>query len=168
MTPRQSVAIGVRLFSVWLLLGGLGSGYAALVELGMSHSAGTVAVGLVLALAWILAAAALWRFPQAIARNLIPDDIHDAPPSGGVPPEVWFATGCALIGVWVLVTSLPSLIQSVVTASPAVVFRDTDVYLLVRIVLGAGLILGARRLRRVIRWTRNAGVRPSGDSGEDQ
>lgn len=73
MTPRQSVAVGVRLFSVWLLLDGLGTGYFSFVELGMNHSAGNVAIGLVLSLLWVLAAVALWRFPQAVARKLVPD-----------------------------------------------------------------------------------------------
>lgn len=169
MTPRQSVAVGVRLFSVWLLLDGLGTGYFAFVELGMNHSAGNVAFALVLSLLWVLAAVALWHFPQAVARKLVPDDAHGASSaSGGLPADLWFMTGCALIGVWVIVTSLPSLVQSIVNTWPGVNLTESHVYFLVRIILGVGLILGGPRLRKIVRWTQYAGIQRTEESDPGQ
>lgn len=169
MTPRQSVAVGVRLFSVWLLLDGLATGYFSFIELGMNHSAGAVAFGLVLALVWVLAAAALWRFPGAVARKLVPDDVNDASSSAhGLPADLWFETGCALIGIWLIVTSLAPLTQSIVETWMTVDVIESGAYFLIRIILGVGLVLGARGVRKIVRWTQYAGIQRSEASDDGQ
>jgi hypothetical protein len=53
---------------------------------------------------------ALWFFPKSIARGLLPL-ASDAPakPSG---PELWFAAGAGLIGVWLAASALPGLARN--------------------------------------------------------
>ncbi len=55
MTPSQGIAVGVRVFAVWLLLEGLGTGYFAVVELGMSITTDGLFFGLALTAVWMLA-----------------------------------------------------------------------------------------------------------------
>jgi hypothetical protein len=168
MTPRQIIAVGVRCFAVWLLFDALGTGYFAF-ELRMNSPRGALALGLVLTLVWLLAALTLWHFPQAVARKLLPNDVDAVNrDSSGISADIWLATGCALIGVWVLVASLPSLAQNVAGSWPKLNLSDLDVYFVVRIVLGVWLILGARGLREVVRWTQYAGIRRSEESSHGQ
>lgn len=87
--------------------------------------------------------------------------------SSGIPPDTWLATGCVLIGIWVLVSTLPSFMESVVLTWPAVHVAGS-VFFGVRLLLGAWLVLGASGLRRLVRWTQYAGIRRSAelDHGE--
>lgn len=169
MTPRQTVAVGVRLFAVWLLLDALDMGYFALVELGKAASTSTLVLGFVLTIVWVLAGAVLWIFAGAIAHKLLPRENNNAgsDPSG-IAPATWLAVGCALIGVWVIVSSLPPLAQDMANAWPSVTLGDSGIYFIVRIVLGVWLILGARGLRIVMRWTQYAGIQRSEESGVGQ
>lgn len=165
MTPSQGIAVGVRVFAVWLLLEGMGTGYFAVVELGMSITTDRLFVGLALTAVWMLAALALWRFPQVVARGLLTHDVHDPEDSHEICAETWLAVGCALIGVWVIVSSLPPLIQDITDTWPAIHLAGTGIYFLVRIALGVWLILGARGLRNIFRWTQYAGIRRSKEVG---
>ncbi len=169
MTPHQSIAVGVRLFAVWLLLAGLGTGYFAVAELGMGASATRITLGVAIALIWVFGAVALWRFPRVVARKLLSHEIQDSPSSPATStPDVWLAAGCALIGVWVVVSSLPAWAQNVVDTWPAVHLAASGVYFTVRILLGVALILGARFLRKFFRWTQYAGIRRSEEAGNPQ
>ena len=148
MTPHQSIAIGVRLFSVWLILNALSTGYFVLITPGTNGLPGTLALGIVLTLIWMAVAAVLWHFPQAVAHKLLSlDDSAREPDSDRSPAENWFAVGCALIGIWLIVSSLPVLAGDIAGAWPSMDIGGSAIYFVVRIVLGVGLILGSRRLR---------------------
>src|SRR5438132_13654298 len=45
---------------------------------------------------------ALWFFPLVVARNLLRSEERPPPASS----DVWLAMGCAVIGLWLLFTSL--------------------------------------------------------------
>jgi hypothetical protein len=166
MTPRQSIAVGARLFSVWLLLDAFAEGYFALLEPGGNAPAFRLALVLGLSLVWVAAALALWCFPQVLARRLLSHESDDAvAASGETAADTWFATGCALIGVWVIVSTLPPFVQRLAISWHSGARAGPNAYFLVRIGLGAYLILGARGLRKVVRWARYAGIRRPGESG---
>jgi hypothetical protein len=154
MTPHQTVAVGARLFGVWLLLNALNTGYFALIELGKNASASTLALGIFLTAIWALAGLALWSFPQVIARNLLPNPMgNEVPSAAGIAPDTWLVVGCVLIGIWVIVSALPSLAQDIAVTWPSVHLASSGVYFGVRVLLGAWLILGARGLRKPVRRT---------------
>ena len=146
MTPRQTIAVSVRVFAVWLVLYGLETGYVAVIVLRTSTSTGTLVFGVLLAAIWVAAGLALWSFPQAIARNLLSRELEDEriPDSGAAPPDIWLGVGCALIGVWVIVSSLPALAQDIADGWASAQLSGSGVYFVVRVVLGVSLILGAR------------------------
>lgn len=167
MTPHQSVAVGVRLFGVWLLLDTLNKGYFALV-IAKSASTSMLAIPLLLTVTWALAGVALWSFPQAIARKILPDSMGQiASSSSGIPPDTWLTTGCVLIGLWVLVSTLPSLVESVALGWSSVHFAGS-VYFGLRVLLGVWLTLGAPGLRKVTRWTPYPAISRSEELGHGQ
>ena len=156
MRPHQSIAVGVRVLAIWLLLEGLSTGYFALVEFGRSASTGTLILGALLTAVWVLAGVVFWSFPQAIAHKLLPHESGDGvAESGGSSPDTWFAVGCSLIGMWLIVSSLPPLAQDIADTWPQVHLAGSGVYFTVRLALGACLLLGVRGLRKIFRWTQH-------------
>lgn len=153
MTPHQSIAVGVRLFAVWFLLDGFADAYFAFTDLGRNVAASALAFGLALTVMWVIAAVALWCFPALIARKLLPQENHAAATATTeIAAETWFATGCALIGIWVIVSTLPNYAQIAVTMWHMGQPWALNLYFPLRMVLGIYLILGAPGLRRVVRW----------------
>lgn len=170
MTTRQTIAVAARVFAIWLVLYGLETGYLAVIVLRTNTSTGVLAFGVLLAVIWVTAGLALWNFPQTIARNLLPRELEDErnPESGATQPDSWLAVGCALIGVWMMVSSLPALAQDIADGWGSAQLSGSAVYFVVRIVIGAWLILGARGLRKIVRWTQYAGIRRSEEHGQEQ
>jgi hypothetical protein len=162
MTPHQALAVVVRLFAIWLALAAareLIGVYVAGRERGDAYVLPVVAAVSILAALFVLA---LWFFPKSIARGLLPL-ASDAPakPSG---PELWFAAGAGLIGVWLAASALPGLARNLFVMY---LFRAESVdrsglvpgivYLLVQLAVAAALILGANGIRRLVWWARHAG-----------
>jgi hypothetical protein len=77
---------------------------------------------------------------------------------------MWFAVGCALIGLWLIVPALASIIYhlSVLFMAQRNPEIDTSnmgftwVYYVAEIAMGVWLLLGARSARRLFWWARNA------------
>jgi hypothetical protein len=105
---------------------------------------------------------ALWFFPRAVARKLIaPSDQEPLVPAS---PDSWLAVGCTLIGVWLFASSLPALVRRllVIHFSDGMVDSSPDkgvwmFYYLVQIAISLWLIFGAKGLKNLIRWARDAG-----------
>src|SRR5262249_55820022 len=118
-----------------------------------------VGVVLVLGAAFVLV---MWFFPRTIARRVLPEG--DPVPATIAAPSTWFATGCALIGVWVLTDAIPGLAQKVffyVYSQRTQIERRTGwdsalVYYLVELVVAIWLLLGAAGLRKLVAWARGA------------
>lgn len=169
MTPHQGIAVGVRLFAIWLILNALSTGYFALIATGGNGLPDTLTFGVVLTLLWAVVAVALWNFPQVVARKLLSqNDSARAPDSGRSSVENWFAVGCALIGIWLIVSSFPSLVANISNSWPSLNPGGFGVYSAVRIALGAGLLVGSRRLQALVRWSRYAGTVGSKETGRAQ
>ena len=166
MTNAQIVALGVRLFSIWLVLYMLGQmpSLWAFVKQGKPDPISTALVMGVSAVL-ILVAIGLWNFPLAVARKLLPNATLDQPTP--LPVEQIQRAGFCLLGLWVLTKSVPDLTyQAVLFVTSArqngPVTFDEGAYpyvahSIVELLIGVWLLLGARGLLGVLRWARTAG-----------
>ena len=168
MSPKQIVALSIRLFVIWTALSVLSRlpGNAAFLQRGLDD---TFALGWLLAGAVLIAliSLVLWFFPLTIAGRLLPGS--GTPPAEPATIEQWFAVGCALIGLWALAASLPAIFLFYV---PLLRYAGTTegrfswdlvaslnfARFIGEAVIGLYLLLGAKGLRGLIRWARTAGT----------
>lgn len=105
MTPQQVVGMGVRLFAIFLALTALQ--YASTVPVALARSGWeSGAPAYMVAIGYATAALALWHFPMVVAHKLVPRT-HD---QCGFSPQLYdlARVGCALLGLWLLIRSLPA------------------------------------------------------------
>jgi hypothetical protein len=160
MAPKQGIAIGIRLFAIWLAIyfaRMLPAFYHQMV-LTVDPYANLIAAGVV---AFTIAAIlVLWFFPRTIAGVLLESSgpIATEPAS----PDTWFAVGCALLGLWLIVPALSSLLYnlSILYLSQRTSDVDTSnisyglIYYVIEITFGVWLLLGARGARTLFWWAR--------------
>jgi len=91
MSPHQIIAVAVRL---------------------SQGEADSILVFVVGAAIVALFALALWKFPLTVVRKLLSSIPQKPEPQQR--PDSWLAMGSALIGLWLLSSTVPSLIQTVV------------------------------------------------------
>lgn len=161
MSPHQAVAVAVRIFAAWLgvtVLRNLAS-FAFLKQSEMPGYGFSVTV-IVLA---ALLVAALWLFPGTIARKLLSPDNAQLEQSGS--PNLWLAMGCALLGLWLLTSALPTLIFDTYALVRLSYGDDRGnipqsvMYYVVEVAIGLWLVFGAKGFRRLFWWARNAGYK---------
>src|SRR5512145_2638818 len=162
MTPHQTLAVAVRLFAVWLTviaIRELVGGYIAGRERNDAYILPIVTVVAVVAVVFVVV---LWFFPRTIARGLLPPG-HDAPAKPSAP-EVWFAIGCSLLGLWLAASAIPGVIRNLgimylYKSNPIETARliSASIYLFAQIGVGVLLIVGANGIRRFVWWARQAG-----------
>lgn len=99
------VAIGVRLFSIFLLLGALRQlpGTVALFALDVDKS--LVVLGMAMLLLGALVAVLLWFFPLTVARRLLPV-MREPRSEQAMDASVALTVGLTLIGIWLMATAL--------------------------------------------------------------
>ena len=163
MSPHQTIAVGVRLFAIWLAIYVarlLPSYYQEAAKANDSTFTAVIVVGTVLTVLFILL---LWFFPKSVARGLL--DTENVIPGGSPSPDMWLAVGCALIGIWLIVPAITSLIYELsvlyeAQRNPALdttSFRISWIYYVAEIAFGVWLLLGARGVRKLFWWARGAG-----------
>ncbi len=167
MTNAQILAIGIRLFCIWLAvyvlrdLPGLWSlNTQQFPDRGLAISVIVVAVVLV---ALVIA---LWMFPLSVARKLLPRGGMDEP--ARLPVEQLERAGFCLLGLWVLTDAIPSLFYYAVmvyhfTRPDTRIDLRTEnlaglLHTAVQLALAIWLLFGARGLLGLIRWARTAGT----------
>lgn len=162
MSPHQTLAVAVRLFAIWLAIYFARTAPAFYREtLRVDDSAGSVGVILVSTL-MVVVVLFLWFFPRTVAKGLL--DAKSLPAAEPASPDTWFAVGCALIGIWLIVPALASVIYrlSVLylaqrdTSLDVSEWRFTWIYYFSEIAIGVWLLLGARGARKLFWWARNA------------
>ena len=159
MTPNQMVALALRLFAIWLGMQSLGYLYW-FVEMSASESHGSIvfmALNCVLCVVIILVS---WFFPRTIAGKLLPTQDKQVQPS--TTAGTWLAMGCTLIGLWILTTTIPKLVNDLFVAFFE--GRDTALRLLVyvdvvQLVIAVWLVLGGKGVGKIFRWAQDAGIR---------
>jgi len=161
MTPHQVVAVAVRLFAAWLLIAVFRNA-ASFAFLPRSEVPGFWVAATFLALA-VLLVGILWFFPLSIARKVLSQESAKAEASA--TPDMWLAMGCALIGLWLLTSALPSLVFN--TYAPIYSNSSSSdeslgrlvVYYAAEVGIGLWLVFGAKGFRQLFWWARNAGVK---------
>jgi hypothetical protein len=169
MSPHQAVAVAVRIFAVWLATYLIRTAPFLAISFNGHDSSGIVLATAIVSAICFGVAAALWFFPLTIARKLLPPAA--AAPAPAQPPEVWLSMGCALIGLWMLASSISTLAQNIFALYYVDKSYGTEIplqikhgilYALLNVAIGVWLILGARGFGKVFRWAQNVGLyRPS-------
>lgn len=161
MTPHQTLAVGVRLFAIWLVLYVLPGTYSAMlgVESGSPDIFRLAAVGIVP----LVIAALLWFSPLTVAQKLLSNAAET--PAPALSPEAWLPVGCTLIGVWLLASALPHIIQDTITLfSGGVAIASIDgfwpwfAYSVAEVIVALWLILSNHGIVRLFRWARSHGT----------
>ena len=167
MTNAQVVALGVRLFCIWLALF-LVRHAPGLWSLNTQQFPDSRAAGAVIIVSVILIAVtiALWSFPLAVARKLIPKATLDQPTP--LPIDQLQSAGFCLLGLWVLTEAVPRLVYIIFivyhsTRPNAMVALEPHnnaaiAQTIVELGIGLWLLFGARGLLRAMRWARTAGT----------
>jgi hypothetical protein len=176
MTNAQIVALGVRLFCVWLAVYLLRQmpGLWGITTEGLPDTAAAMAVAGFTGV-MILLIVGLWLFPLFIARKLLPQSTLDQPTP--LPLEQAQRVGFCLLGLWLLTEALPRMVYAVVmvyysaqpnTATPLQPHNYAGMaQMLIELCLGIWLLFGARGLAGLLRWARVAGTpEPSNSTAE--
>ena len=162
MTPHQTLTVAVRLFAVWLALIVLREVVGGLISSRTPEYASLLPVIIVVGVVGLFLVVALWFFPRSIAHGLLPSGV-DAP-SKPSSPEVWFAIGTSLIGLWLIASSVPGILRNLIVLY---LFRAESmdksglesglIYLFAEAAVGVVLIVGTNGIRRFVWWARHAG-----------
>lgn len=169
MTSRQFVALGVRLFCIWLaiyIMTAMASFWVAVSQQPQHGNAATVVLGIITVFALLVIL--LWLFPLTVARKLLPRSAQDQ--LVALPPhEQIERAGFCLMGLWLLTHAVPGLVFDVVVtrlyhADGTLELRPQDYAAiaehLVELAIALWLLFGARGLRGLLTWARSAGSTP--------
>ena len=168
MTKEQIVALGIKLFAVFLLIYGIRS-VAYLLPLSYFNDMSGwswVMIG-VFSFAFCCIALVLWFFPLIISRKLLPaDDVKEGETIASIKDIDVIAF--SIVGLLVLATAVPDIFYwilmwsvllsgSLMEGVPANYMINTVVTVF-ELIIGFWLLLGARGLRGFIRRLRYAGT----------
>lgn len=161
MTPRQVVALAVRLFAIWLAIQVLRM-VPWFFDPGAFQAPSHVWNTFVVALSAVIVLI-LWLSPRIIAgKELTSSDARSRAP---VSADTWLIMGCMLIGLWTLTTTLPRLVYDTIALNFMPHWQDNStlrhwvIYNLVEFCIAVWLILGGKGIRRAFRWVQDAGTR---------
>ena len=161
MTPHQGIAVALRVFAVWLAVTAMRSVSATFFG-SRAEPEGLIAAG-VIALLTFLVALLLWFFPLTISKKLLSSPA--AAPAPAETPDTWLAMGCALIGLWLLASAIPSVVRDALFVySPSLqddelgAYKRWLIYRFVEVALALWLIAGTRGIVKVFSWLRSAGT----------
>ena len=161
MTPHQIVAVALRLLAIWLGIEALRI-VPSFFLVGTSGAPGTMYALFTLAITAVFALA-LWFFPYTIAGKMFPSQSTESPPL--VAPDTWLAMGSALIGLWILATTVPSLVLDIFELNYIPGGSENNfpvlrwiIYNVVEVAIALWLVLGAKGFRTLFWWARNAGI----------
>lgn len=174
MTSLQFVALGVRLFCIWLAICILRYAPAFWLLNGQqastTHDAAPLVIGTLILVAIVIA---LWLFPLTVARKLLPRSALDQPASLPAREQIERAGFC-LLGLWLLTQAIPSLVFEgmvfyLYTRPGSELGLRPQEYAalargLVELGLAIWLLFGAKGLLGLLRWAETAGSGASSDS----
>lgn len=170
MTSNQCVALGVRLFAIWLVVDvieGAPGAYAFLANGARPAPANILALVIGAAAAVLLIALLLWAYPLTVARKLLPRPAREQPVAAPVATTIERAGFC-LLGLWLLVRAIPQLtfdgvrLHLYTAPGSTLALRPEDYASIaahaVELLLAIWLLLGAKGLLGTIRWARTVGT----------
>lgn len=161
MLPFQIVAVGIRLFAICLGISALRM-IPTLVTSGGDERPGAVYAWFLFALLGAICMI-LWIFPRLVSGKIVGPNVE---PTDSTPvPDKWLAVGCALIGLWVLSSSLPALIRDAfIVYWLGSKYGDSSrlqpwvLYNSIEVAISLWLIFGTNGFRRLFWWSRDAGI----------
>src|SRR6185295_3788795 len=147
MSPHQTIAVAVRLFAVWLAAYALQT--VSVVFLDDQVATKGLVVDGILGTLTLLVAALLWFFPLTTAKKLLSEPAaSDAPRETA---DIWFAMGCALIGLWLLASAIPHIVRDALYLfssssedGDSVEFKRWLAYRMVEVIVALWLIVGTK------------------------
>lgn len=160
MTPKQIVALAVRLFAIWLTIQVLRM-VPWFFEPGAFQASSHVWNTFMVALSAIIVLI-LWVSPRIIAGKQVTS--AGGRSGASTSADTWLIMGCMLIGLWTLTTTVPRLVYDTIALNSMPYGGDNSnlhywvAYNLVELCISAWLILGARGIRKVFRWVQAAGI----------
>jgi hypothetical protein len=174
MTVKQAVALGVRLFSIWLFvfLVQTAPAWWLITANDVPRPAGAIATVIAVTCLIALVALLLWLFPLTVARKLLPRSALDQ--TIALPPaEQIERAGFCLLGLWVLAQALPGLIREIFVfciytrAGSTFEWSAQDYASLAEVLVRSGiaiwLLFGAKGLQGFVGWARSVGTRSAAD-----
>jgi hypothetical protein len=169
VSPHQIIAVGVRLFAIWLVLDVVPGAVWSYGQLADPNNPSKLLFAIAVTVTALVVAIALWLFPQSVARKLLTTS-----PSGSVPsatPDTWLAMGCGLIGLLTLTRYVPTAIRDIVvllasrdTLEDTTPVRHWLIFNAAEIAIGIWLVFGAKGFRKLFWWARTAGVGESSNN----
>jgi hypothetical protein len=107
MTPQQIIGVGIRLFAIWLGLQTL-QWFAAMPSALSRAGFDSSGPAYMIAIGYLAAALALWHFPMVLAHKIVPRTRY----SEHLSPQLLdlARVGCALLGLWLLIRTLPAMV----------------------------------------------------------
>jgi hypothetical protein len=160
MSPHQVVALFVRLFVIWIaciLLTRLPNAYFLFQQNEISTFWVMVFLGVALVVLMLI-----WNFPVVVSNKLLPNSIaQETKPSSY---DSWFEIGIVIMGLWLLVQAIPSIIQYVTLY----IFNQKDpmqgsmpntwnanlVGYIVQLLLSFAMLLNAPAIEKIVRKLR--------------
>jgi len=167
MTNAQVVALGIRLFAIWLAIYILRQTPGLLfINAREMPDSRAVGVTVLVAILLLFVCIALWRFPLVVAQKLIPQPTLDQP--SRLPVEQLETAGFCLLGLWLLTEALPQAVyvamivyhwsrpNAIVTLTPYNYAAIAQMF--AELVIGLWLLFGAKGLLGLLRWARHGGT----------
>jgi len=162
MTPHQIVVVILRLVAMVWLIHTLTHMYGLFTVFedgsGVSLSRSVVSLSAVFQ---VFVCLALWFFPSTIAANLLRSGQPAHEPALPRPMIEWQILGIILVGIWALVQAIPDAVYWVtyyaMVSGSNLSFFDLDpdqkanaLATVVQLVIGTGLLMGAKRFASVL------------------
>jgi hypothetical protein len=170
MSPHQIVAVATRLFAIWLFVLIAMNTHSYFLSTPLHGESDSGLVFIVGGALVVLLAFGLWKFPLTIAGKLLSSNVQE--PVAQEQPDMWLAMGCALMGLWMIASTIPPFIQNLILFKSEVgdgYSENLSIWLVVylpKTIIGFWLIFGGKGFRKIFWWARNAG-RISPPSGAD-
>src|SRR5258706_13347281 len=101
MSPHQTIAVGVRLFAVWLVV------YTARAAMSF-YAEGNWQFALAIAILAAILVGGLWYFPKTIVHKILTSPPSKAPTASSA---TCLSAGSALTGHWLLSRAVPYLVR---------------------------------------------------------
>lgn len=159
MLPKQAVALGVRLFVIYLVVVHLESLPRFIITLNSAssdpHLVSELTTGLIAtAIALAVICWGLWPFPLTIARAILPasEAVTEKPQS----PDEWFQVGCNLLALYFLGGALSALIPNLFLTGLNYSGQPVMGYILkdaIQIIVAIFLLFGKQGILKLIRYT---------------
>ena len=157
MTPQHFVAVGIRLFAIWLAIRSARFFTSVPVLLDSMDRDDRLLQFLLYGVVHLVIAVCLWTFPMTVARKILPS--ASSAVAVNFSAKELARVGCALLGLWLLVNKFYTFSSLIGTAALDASLRITELPLeskvdlvvsLGELILAAFLIVRSDLFARIV------------------